>query len=157
MKAAMRAGAKVYKSKSKKTAVKTKKKGGRKKKVKFEKEDKYDDYTGGAIEKGVRFSEVVAPEPKQDYTLMDAGDFLTEGPKWEYFRDAYDYRPLNVQPMHAYESLLQARDETILHNRMLEGLTGLGAAKDDEHTRTATVHTLKRHPELLNIYLAGRV
>ena len=123
---------------------------GQKKKVNWE------DFKGGAIETSVRLAEAPVPEPEPDYREMprDHG-FLYQGPKYEFYRDAYDYRPRNIQPMSAYEPFLSSRNEAFHRDLLKQGLSGFGARRDDNDIMRATVHSLKRHPELLVIYTEG--
>ena len=116
----------------------------------------YDEMKGGAISSNVRFLEGLAPEPKKDYRAVWPDEsFLYDGPKWTFFQDAFDYRPLNIQPMYAYEGILQSKNEAFTKDILKQGLSGLGARKDDTEIRTATAHTLKRHPQLLQLYMNG--
>lgn len=119
----------------------------------------YDSFKGGAIQKKVTFAEAVVPKlpPQQTSDFFTGNEYLYEGPTMEYFQDAYDYRPINVIPMYAYEPLLQSRNETFTVESLKRGMSGLGATKDPHDIRKSAVHTLKRHPAILDIYLKGRV
>ena len=129
------------------------------KKVKFDEDAlDYDDMEGGAIDQNIKFSEVKVRDPERDYRdVIQDESFLYEGSKWEFFRDAFDYRPLNIVPMYAYEPLLQSKNEEYTKEHLKRGLSGLGASKDPVDVRRATHHTLKRHPEILDVYMRGSV
>lgn len=118
---------------------------------------KLDELKGGAIDKRVRFSEPAAPVPERDYrserAVVTDSDFDYLGSRQEFYRDTYDYRPRNLQPMSSYSEHLRHMEEDRLVQQLQQGLSGFGARKDDHDVVKATVHTLKRHPKLLSIYM----
>jgi len=148
MKQAMKDGAKEYKKSKPKASAK-----GKKKKV------SWDNATGGAIDLGaVTMKEAPVPEPRFDPREMPQDQsFLYADPKFDFYQDAYDYRPQNIIPMYAYEPFLSSRNEAFHRDALKEGLSGFGARRDDHDIVRATVHSLKRHPDLLQIYMEGAV
>ena len=64
--------------------------------------------------------------------------------------------PKNLVPYFAYEPVLAASKEVFAKNILLKGLSGRGAHRDEPHIQRAVYHSLKEHPEVLQMYLTGK-
>ena len=128
--------------------------GKRQKKKMKKKSVSFDDLEGGAIRKDTRVLES-APPAREDFTTVMRGAEVDsyEGDKTSFFYSAFDMIPKNLTPMFVYDQAMQARNPAFLKNAILRGVSGHGSHKDPSHIQKAVVHTLKRFPKLLHVYL----
>ena len=117
----------------------------------------FDELEGGAIRTDTRYYEN-AP-PREDYTTVLRGAEISKfegGNPSAYFNSAFDMIPKNLYPMFQYDTLMQAEDPSLLKSVLLKSLSGFGAHRDASHIQKAVVHSLKKYPKLLHMYLNSR-
>ena len=116
----------------------------------------FDELEGGAI-RGSQQYESGAPA-REDYTtvLRGAETSKFEGNRSAYFTTAFDMIPRNIYPMFQYEQMMQAEDPSKVRDVLLRGLSGFGSHRDPGHIQKAVVHSLKKYPKLLHMYLNSR-
>ena len=120
-----------------------------------------DKLKGGAIDsvKKVESGEPSFTIPSDYRQIMQdlAVDQSTQGDRMMYYRSALDMIPRNIQPYTSYEHILQASGEDKTTSILSKELSGHGAHRDKPHIANAVVHSLKHHPDILKMYLNGRV
>lgn len=117
----------------------------------------YDELEGGAISSAKQLESAYPTTP--DYTTVMPAATISqgEGARSSFYSEALNMIPKNMYPMWQYSSLLEASRPEFVKNTLLKGLSGRGAKHDDHHIRKATVHSLKKYPQLLRAYLNSTV
>ena len=112
---------------------------------------------GGAIRTDTRVFESAAPIQEDYTTVMRGADIMQfEGDSSAYFTTAFDMIPKNMYPMFQYESLMQSENPEFVKNALLKGLSDFGSHRDPSHIQKAVVHSLKKYPHLLHMYLNSK-
>jgi len=117
----------------------------------------FDDLEGGAIRSDTPWFESAGPA-REDYTTVMRGAEISqfEGHRARYFNSAFDMIPKNLYPLFMYDQVMQGENPAFVRDALLKGVSGYGAHKDENHIQKAVVHSLKKYPKLLHIYLNSR-
>ena len=89
----------------------------------------------------------------RDTVYDDSYSFGDSSSHYSHFYNALDMNPRNMFPYSQYESSMSAEDPSLIQNVLLKGLSGHGSHKDSLPIQRAVIHSLKKYPPLLRMYL----
>ena len=126
---------------------------------------KFDDEVGGAITEDVQqlSTEPVARfEDYDDNAIESLYRDLTHRQEFDMgqmqtFISNLEQTPRNLEPFSSYEYMYQYEHDDDLTHNLKSDTTGLGADKDPHHVQRMIYKSLEQHPEVLSVYLKGKV
>lgn len=119
-----------------------------------------DDQIGGAIEKPHKIDDsppktAFTSQRREDFVVSEDEYYSFEHPqnKYDHYYNALNMNPRNMFPYSQYESSMAGEDPNYVKNILLKGLSGHGSHKDSLPIQRAVIHSLKKHPPLLHMYM----
>jgi len=86
-------------------------------------------------------------EVEQDYDLGDRDEFLR----------SLEQGPNNLEPFSSFQYLYQYEFDETLTRHLKGDVSGKGARYDPHHVQNMVYHSLQQHPEVLRVYMEGKV
>ena len=120
---------------------------------------RFDEEVGGAISTPTAVEAgpaktAFASLPRDDFRIIEDDVYSSENPnQYEYFYDALNMNPRNMFPMFQYLPSSEGQNPSYTKDVLLRGLSGYGSHKDPMHIQAAVVHSLKKYPHLLRMYM----
>ena len=84
---------------------------------------------------------------KQDYDIPQLQSLISN----------LEQTPKNLDPFFAFQYLYEYERETSLLKNLKRELSGKGGRQDPHHVQRIVHNSLQKHPELLSVYVKGKV
>lgn len=119
----------------------------------------FDDEVGGAISTPISVEAGPAETafrsiPRDDFRIIEDEVYRSGNPnQYDHYYNALNMNPRNMFPMFQYLPSSEGQNPSYTKDVLLRGLSGYGSHKDPIHIQSAVVHSLKKYPHLLRMYM----